>query len=90
MVGEACTNAIEHGNEFLGQFQVKISNGNGAITVRVVDNGSSPIPIFASTPALKINEHNRGMGLYLIDQLADKVEAAHQVGRNEISMTSYV
>lgn len=90
-VGEACVNAIEHGNAFLGQVDVLITldRDKAGICVGVVDNGKAPIPL--APAVLKTDRTDfRGMGLYLIQSLMDQLTINCSPGRNEIRMTSYL
>ena len=88
-LAEACTNAMEHGNEFDQQTHVKIllTIMPTHIQLKVIDDGHQPIP--QHIPDRTQRADFRGMGLFLIRSLMDKVEVRSQPGRNEIWMESY-
>jgi len=89
-IAEACTNAIEHGNSF--NFQIKVSIiltvDHNSIQVSIIDAGHKSIP--TPLPDRSLRTDFRGMGLYLIQMLMDKVEIKSQPGRNEVQMISYL
>ena len=89
-IAEACTNAIEHGNAFDHQARVIVilTVDQDSIKVRVIDNGERPIPDLL--PDRSKRSDFRGLGLYLIHRLVDKVEISNQPGRNEIQLISYL
>ena len=89
-LAEACTNAIEHGNSFKAQTKVLIVLATDAhsLKVSVIDEGHKPLP--SQPPDRSKRDDFRGMGLFLIKSLMDKVEISSQPGRNEIRMTSYL
>ena len=87
-VGEACINAIEHGNSLNADTLVQITFTCGLtdICVCVIDNGHKPIPTALPN---RPEDTTRGWGLFLIQNLMDKVELAHLPdGRNEIRLTA--
>jgi serine/threonine-protein kinase RsbW len=78
-VGEACINAMEHGNKLNENLSVGIilSSSADELEVKVVDNGSG----MSKQPAppdidRKIHgeEDTRGMGMFLIQKLVDEAE----------------
>jgi serine/threonine-protein kinase RsbW len=77
-VGEACANAIEHGNGLNAETPVQIilSFDQAAIVITVIDQGQNELPQIA--PKVLPNEDERpgfrGMGLFLIQMLMDKIE----------------
>ncbi|MFQ5613704.1 MAG: ATP-binding protein [Anaerolineae bacterium] len=89
-VAEACTNAIEHGNNSDANLAVvvKMTIYEDRLCVRVRDSGQAPIP--TPPPKRSHRPDNRGWGLYLIEQLVDKVEISTAPGRNEIRMVIYL
>ncbi len=89
-VGEACTNAIEHGNTFnaKSQVQVVLTFDQDSLSVRIIDDGHQP---FSNTAPSRVNKTDfRGMGLFLMRKLMDKVEIKSLPGRNEVQMVSYL
>ncbi len=89
-VGEACTNAIEYGNELNSQEMVVVvfSLEEDRIQVNVIDNGHKPIP--TSPPDRAARDDFRGLGMSLIQQLMDKVVIKSRPGRNEIRMINHL
>ena len=79
VVAEAAVNAMEHGNKGLPDSRVKVSMNytDNAINVAVTDQGSG-IKVFPPKPDIEriIDQLDPpiGFGLFLIKQLADKVE----------------
>ena len=79
VVAEAAVNAMEHGNKGLPDSRVVVSMNykNNAINVSVTDEGSG-IKVFPPKPDIEriIDELDPpiGYGIFLIKQLADKVE----------------
>ncbi len=78
-VGEACINAIEHGNQMnaFAPVGIVLSVRPGQLEVKVMDDGSG-----MSSPPTKPDidrkmsgdEQARGMGMFLIQALVDEVE----------------
>ena len=79
VVGEASINAMQHGNKMRPDAKVIISfkYDGDTLVVQVQDEGEG-IKVFPPTPDIdKIIEDNNfitGFGLFLINQLADRVE----------------
>lgn len=78
-VGEACINAMEHGNQLdeCLHVGVELSRTDSELEVRVSDEGTGPL----RTPALPDidrkmsgDEETRGMGMFLIQALVDEAE----------------
>ena len=79
VVSEACLNAIEHGNKGDPDARVNITMHykENAITVSVMDEGTGVEKIPAEPDILKKIEKletPRGLGIFLIKQLADQVD----------------
>jgi serine/threonine-protein kinase RsbW len=79
VVSEACLNAMEHGNKGHPDARVIITMDykENAITVSVIDEGTGVQKIPAEPDIRKKIEKleaPRGLGIYLIKQLADKVD----------------
>jgi serine/threonine-protein kinase RsbW len=79
-VSETCINAIEHGNKLnaANRVDVLIRSSAQTLTVQVFDNGSgfASVPDFVPQLEKKIcgEETPRGLGLFLIEKLVDRVE----------------
>ena len=78
-VDEACCNIIDHayGGENIGDLQCTVNVGTGELTVILRDQGRPFNPEKISTPKLgapleKVKP--RGVGLYLIRNIMDKVQ----------------
>jgi serine/threonine-protein kinase RsbW len=89
-LGEAVTNAIEHGNQLNAQLKVQIIAliEDGALTLKIIDQGQQPLPNLNLARQERVD--HRGWGLFLIKSLADEVKASVVPGRNELQMTMYV
>ena len=79
VVSEACLNAMEHGNKGHPDARVIITMDykENAITVSVIDEGTGVQKIPAEPDIRKKIEKletPRGLGIFLIKQLADKVD----------------
>ena len=78
-VAEACLNAMEHGNKLRPDSRVIVTmkRGDGDFSVSVLDEGEG-IKETPKEPDIKKKveklESPNGLGLYLIEQLVDKVE----------------
>ncbi len=79
-VGEACINAIEHGNHFDQTLRVgvELSTTETELEVRVSDEGDGPPAEPAAAPDIDRKMHGeedpRGMGIFLIQALVDEAE----------------
>jgi serine/threonine-protein kinase RsbW len=89
-VGEAVTNAIEHGNQLNVDIKVLVvlSVEERSLALQIVDEGRQPIPDISQER--KVREGNRGWGMFLIKSLMDEVEVFAQPGRNEIRMVIHL
>jgi serine/threonine-protein kinase RsbW len=89
-VGEAVTNAIEHGNQFNVEVKVLVvlTVEERSLALHVVDEGRKPIPDISLER--EIRHDNRGWGMFLIKNLMDEVEVVAQPGRNEIRMVIHL
>lgn len=77
-VDEACCNIIDHayGGEGIGDIQCTVQVGKDELTVILVDHGRPYSP--ENVPSPKLNQplskvKSRGVGLYLIRKMMDKV-----------------
>ena len=79
VVSEACLNAMEHGNKEdpTARVTVKMNYKENAIIVSVKDEGAG-VQQFPAEPDIRKKieklETPRGLGIFLIKQLADQVE----------------
>jgi serine/threonine-protein kinase RsbW len=79
VVSEACLNAMEHGNKEdpNARVTVKMNFKNNSITVFVKDEGTG-VQKFPGDPDIRKKieklEPPRGLGIFLIKELADQVE----------------
>lgn len=89
-VGEAVTNAIEHGNQCQSNLSVQIILKIQAniLTVNVIDQARQPIP---EVPEKREERPDyRGWGLTLIKEFMDEVTTTAEPERNEIKMVAYL
>lgn len=89
-IGEAVTNAIEHGNQLNVEMKVLVIliMQEGSLALNVVDHGQKPIP---PIPEAKMERNDfRGLGMFLIKNLVDEVEVSALPGRNEIRMVIHL
>lgn len=86
-VSEACANAIEHGNSLDVQAEVLVicTFDKSSIHIDVIDQGHKPLP--KELPDRSARTDFRGMGLFLIQMLMDKMELISYPGRNEVKLT---
>lgn len=82
-VAEACLNAMEHGNRWQEHESVEIvlQPERGGLAVQIIDRGAGfdaeAKPVHDLSSKISGAEAPRGMGLFLIAQLADRID--HQV-----------
>jgi len=88
-IGEAVTNAIEHGNQLNPQLNVSVTAliQEDSIVLQVIDQGLQSL----TKPALFRQDRtdNRGWGLFLIQRLMDEVKVITAPNRNELQMVMY-
>lgn len=89
-LGEAVTNAIEHGNQLdaAARVLVVLTMADKSLTLDVIDQGQQPIPDIP-TERQKRTDY-RGWGMELIKRLTDEVTVEAAPGRNEIRMVAYL
>ena len=89
-VGEAVTNAIEHGNQSRSDLDVHVilTIQAKSLTIKVIDHGRKPIPRIPSARAQRSD--NRGWGMPLIKKFMDDVSTVAGPDRNEIEMVAYL
>lgn len=87
-MGEAVTNAIEHGNqcEFELDVHIVLTTQDQALTVEVRDHGKKPIPQVPDKR--KDREDNRGWGFTLIKKFMDEVSTTAAAQGNTIRMVA--
>lgn len=89
-VGEACINAVEHGNQGITEAAVVVTIAElpGKIQVEIMDCGQKQIPPDLGTERPNLEERiegkmeTRGWGLFLIRQMVDLLEFENKSGRN--------
>ncbi|MEM7033689.1 MAG: ATP-binding protein [Chloroflexota bacterium] len=86
-VSEACTNAIEHGNDHKldASVTVVVKFDQAKIRVDVIDDGHQPLP--NEIPDRADRNDFRGMGLFLISALMDSLEMTSRPGQNVVRLT---
>ncbi len=95
-VSEAVTNAIEHGNRLQQEFRVGIifSVESEHLEIRVVDQGETEVPLEIRNRGIteeSIEQGElRGLGLYLIHQLVDRVEFSSGKDGNVFTMWLHI
>lgn len=92
-VGETVMNAIEHGNEFNPELEVgvEVSASPRLLRVKVSDQGGGATEIpEASTPDIEAKlageQTPRGWGLFLIGEMVDEVNTAHENGHHIVEL----
>ncbi|MBN1218554.1 MAG: ATP-binding protein [Anaerolineae bacterium] len=89
-IGEAVTNAIEHGNQLDVEARVLIELvvQPQSLTIEVIDQGQRSIP---DLPARRLARDDcRGWGLDWIQKFMDEVTVKATPGCNQISMIAYL
>ena len=89
-VGEAVTNAIEHGNQEDSDTQVHVTFTRHAthLAILVVDQGLKSIPDIQTERGDRID--NRGWGFPFIKKFMDEATTLAKSGRNEMRMVAYL
>jgi len=94
-VDEACCNIIDHayGGEGIGDIQCSVQAGKDGLTVILVDRGQPYSPEKVPDPQLNLPLEKvkpRGVGLYLIRKMMDKVSyAAKPDSTNVLTMVKH-
>ncbi|HMO56206.1 MAG TPA: ATP-binding protein [Roseiflexaceae bacterium] len=95
-IGEACINAIEHGNGGVPDQRISVSCicEDERLTVEVRDRGVKPYDGHAAVPSIEQKLQGiaplRGMGLMLIAQLVDEADFTnHPAGGNLFRLSLY-
>lgn len=94
-VGEAVTNAIEHGNQSNVDIKVlvELTIQANSLTLNVVDQGKQPIPPDFATIEVEFEKrpnYPRGLGMFLIKRLVDEMVVSAKPGRNEVRMVIHL
>jgi len=89
-VGEACNNAILHGNSEDNYFELSFDIKDNRIDIQVQDNGNGFDITTYDEPDLE-NPKENGLGIFIMKSLMDEVEI---VGKNgdgtKLMMTKYL
>ena len=89
-VAEACTNAIEHGNNFAADTKVRVAFAADECSLQVVvtDHGEKfdPEPLLQKGIADDDFPTRRGYGLFLIGNLVDDFSFEYQENGNSLTM----
>lgn len=96
-VGEACTNAIVHGNRSDSRMTVLVvmTIEPDRLSVDVVDRGAAPIPQEVPAPCIARmvtgEARSGGLGMFLIRSLVDEVEISREPdGANQLRMVIHL
>ncbi len=91
-VAEACMNAIEHGNQEskAASVTVLLTAAKEQLEISVADEGLTTMPAEFPTPG-RVEEDNRGWGMFFISQLVDEVEITRlPKGGNQVRMVIFL
>ena len=85
-LAEAVTNAIEHGNRLNFELNVTVLAHieEEALVLNVIDQGKQPLPQLSATP--RPRSDNRGLGMFLIQNLVDEVKVFSQPHQNILQL----
>jgi anti-sigma regulatory factor (Ser/Thr protein kinase) len=92
-VAETTLNAIEHGNRYNPDLEVKIEVyvSPGAVAVRVTDQGSGPPAGSRVAPDLDAKlageQSPRGWGLFLIEHMVDEMRVSGDSSHHTVELT---
>lgn len=92
IVEELACNTLEHGHLSAGQAPVEVTLqvDTGALVLEFFDSGPAFDPRCAPPPDLDADICERpigGLGLHLVQQLADRIDYRHDAGRNVVRIT---
>ena len=92
-VGEATMNAVEHGNQYSSELEVRVRVmfSNQTITVQIIDSGGGdPMQVPDESPdleaKLKGEQSPRGWGLFLIKNMVDEMKTYADEGTHTIEL----
>jgi anti-sigma regulatory factor (Ser/Thr protein kinase) len=95
-VSEATMNAMEHGNGYDAEapVTVQVFAGAGSLAVRVIDQGAGIAAADKALPNLEAKlegaQPARGWGLFLIENMVDKVTIWRSEGQHVVEMVVYL
>ena len=94
-VAEACTNAIEHGNQEnkTASVTVLLTAAPSQLEIKIEDEGLAPMPDSMPEPHWPNagESGSRGWGMFFISQLVDEVEFTRlPQGGNQVRMVIYL
>lgn len=95
-VAEATMNAMEHGNHYEPDkpVSIQVSRADGALSVRITDEGGSPVLVEAKTPDLRAKlageQTPRGWGLFLIKNLVDDMRVTGDTAHHTVELIMYL
>lgn len=95
-VSEATMNAMEHGNRYDAETPVTVQVFRGAesLAVRVIDRGGGMVGSDKAVPDLEAKlegaQPARGWGLFLIENMVDKVTSWSGEGQYTVEMVLYL
>lgn len=95
-VSEASMNAIEHGNKFRGDLPVRIQvrASDTLLSIRITDEGGSEMISTPDTPNLEAKleglQSPRGWGLFLIQNMVDKMNIIREGGHHTLELMLYL
>ena len=73
-IGEACTNAIQHGfNDTSKNYEIEFYIYDDELLIKVIDFGTSGVKLETKMPDIN-NLNEGGLGLFIIETLMDEVE----------------
>jgi serine/threonine-protein kinase RsbW len=89
-VGEAVSNAIEHGNQLNRQLSVQVIAlvDEDSLTLKVIDQKYQSLPELTLTRQERAD--HRGWGMFLIQRLVDEVTAIVTPSQNILQMVIYL
>lgn len=89
-LGEALTNAIEHGNQLNVELNVQViaQVEENSLVLKVIDQGQKPLPKLS--PVRQERADHRGWGMFLIHRLVDEVSALTMPNRNELHLVMHL
>jgi anti-sigma regulatory factor (Ser/Thr protein kinase) len=91
-VGETVMNAIEHGNQYRDDLDVRVEVATrpNAVTVRVTDHGGEKEIPLAEVPDIEAKlsgeQSPRGWGLFLVGELVDEMNTTTADGLHTIEL----
>jgi serine phosphatase RsbU (regulator of sigma subunit)/anti-sigma regulatory factor (Ser/Thr protein kinase) len=93
---EATMNAMEHGNGYRDDLDVRlvVTAGDGAVVVRIVDHGGEREIAPAATPDIDAKldgrQSPRGWGLFLIEKMVDEMRQSSNGADHTLELVMYL